>query len=152
MFGCSPLGKKDDCETGLLQPLNFYNGFISGSIAHCLLTFPQYQLAIDVPLQARRLARLRRIFVSWYFRNLESRTDVSSTSGDIHNWKIQLFICILNIHATFNQQKSHRSIIFAPDTNSNENTQVILTSSIHEPLDITTSCWPIILALFLRML
>ena len=77
-------------------------------------------------------------------------TDVSSTSGDNHHWKIPLSISIFNLHVAVNKRKSYRSyLVFALNTISNENRWVIVTSSIHEPVATVTSYWPIILTLFL---
>ena len=70
-------------------------------------------------------------------------------SGNIHHWKIPLFICISNLLVTSDKWKSYRPLLVAPDTISNENMWVIMTPSIHEPLVIVTSCWPMILSLFL---
>ena len=40
-------------------------------------------------------------------------TDVSSTFGYIHHWKMPLFICILNVHVTLNKRKLYRSFLVA---------------------------------------
>ena len=84
--------------------------------------------------------------LSWNLKK-HGITDVSS--GDIHHWKMPLSICILNLRVAVNKRKSHRSFQVAPDTISNENRWVIVTSSIHEPLATLTSYWPIILTLFM---
>ena len=76
-------------------------------------------------------------------------TDVSSTFGYIHHWKIPLFLCIFNICVTLDKWKPYRSFLVIPEKISNENRWVVVTSLRHEPLAIVTSYWPIILTRFL---
>ena len=93
-------------------------------------------------------SRCHRIFPSWNMKDMESQMWVQH----LVIFTIEKYHCsfyILNLHVTFNKQKPYRSFLVIPDTISNENRWVIVTSSIHEPLAILMLYWPIILTLFL---